>query len=86
MYYGVVCPTNKGNSQNREKVLDLIKLNQLLLSYNNVVLTGDFKLLNEMYGLMEASSKHPCIYCTAPTYETISGTPRTLYRYFRISS
>ena len=86
MYSGVnkcimvfCAPKMKGNDQNLEKkVFDLIKLNQLLLSYNNVIVTGDFCLLNEVYGLMEASSKHPCIYCTAPAQEIASGTLRTL--------
>ena len=32
---------------------------------------------NEVYGLMEASSKHPCIYCTAPAQESVSRTLRT---------
>ena len=85
MYSGVnkcimvfCAPKIKENNQNLEKVFDLIKLNQLLLSYNNVIVTGDFCLLNEVYGLMEASSKHPCIYCTAPAQEIASGTLRTL--------
>ena len=73
MYSGVnkcimvfCAPQIKETHKNFEKIFDLIKLNQLLLSSNNVIFTGDFKLLNEVYGLMEASSKHPCIYCTAP--------------------
>ena len=85
MYSGVnkcimvfCAPQIKETHKNLEKVFDFIKLNQLLLSNNNVVLTGGFKLLNEVYGLMEASSKHPCIYCTAPAQEIISGTPRTV--------
>ena len=71
-------PKMKKNNQNLEKIFDRIKLNQLLLSYKNVIVTGDFNLLNEVYGLMEASSKHPCIYCTAPAQEIASGTLRTI--------
>ena len=71
-------PQIKETHKNFEKIFDLIKLNQLLLSSNNVIFTGDFKLLNEVYGLMEASSKHPCIYCTAPAQEIVSGTPRSI--------
>ena len=60
-------PHIKETNNNLEKIFNLIKLNQLLLSYNNFIVTGDFILFNEVYVLMEASCKHPCIYCTAPT-------------------
>ena len=85
MYSGVnkcimvfCAPQIKETNNNLEKIFNLLKLNQLLLSYNNVIFTGDFKLLNAVYGLMEANCKHPCIYCTAPTQEISPCTPRTI--------
>ena len=63
---------------NIKKIFELINIDQLLSEYKNVIFTGDLKLLNEVYGLMEASSKHPCLYCTAESQELKSGLPRTI--------
>ena len=41
-------------------------------------MTGDLKLLNEVYGLMKGSSKHLCLYCTAEAQQLAKGLPRTL--------
>ena len=63
---------------NLKKIFELINIAQLLSEYKNVIFTGDLKLLNEVYGLMEASSKHPCLYCTAESQQLKSGLPRTI--------
>ena len=49
-----------------------------IIPFTNVVVTGDFKLLNEVYGIMEATCKYPCIYCTAPAQDIVLGTLRTI--------
>ena len=70
-------PQIKEMNNNLDKIFNLIKLDQLFVNFNNVVFTGDFKLLNEVYGIMQASSKHPCIYCLAPEQQLESGILRT---------
>ena len=71
-------PKIKEVNWNLKKIFELVNINQLFLEYKNVIFTGDLKLLNEFYGLMEASSKHLCLYCTALSQELKSGLPRTL--------
>ena len=53
-------------------------MDQVFLECENVIFTGDLKLLNEVYGLMEPGSNHPCIYCTALKQELEAGPPRTI--------
>ena len=71
-------PKIKEVNWNLKKIFELININQLFLEYKNVIFTGDLKFLNEVYGLMEASSMHPCLYCTAVSQELKSGFLRTL--------
>ena len=71
-------PEIKEHHWNMEKIFDLIKLDDVFASYENVILTGDLKMLNEIYGLMEGSSKHPCLYCTAEAQQLTPGEPRTI--------
>ena len=71
-------PKIKEVNWNLRIFFELINLDQLLSEYKNVIFTGDLKLLNEVYGLMEASSKHPCLYCTAESQELKPGLPRTI--------
>ena len=71
-------PHIKEVNWNLKKIFNLIGMDQLFLEYENVIFTGDIKLLNEVYGLMEASSSHPCIYCIAPKQELEEGAPRTI--------
>ena len=59
-------------------IFNLIKINDVFATFENVILTGDLKLLNEVYGLMEGSSKHPCLYCTAEAQQLAAEQPRTL--------
>ena len=56
----------------------LIKIEETFKKFDNVILTGDLKLLNEVYGLMGSTAKHPCIYCTTTLQELKAGYPRTL--------
>ena len=71
-------PDMKEVNWNLKKIFELIGLYQLLTEYSNVIFTGDLKLLNEVYGIMEASCKHPCLYCTAESQELQPGLPRTI--------
>ena len=71
-------PQIKEVSWNLEKIFNLMGMDQVFLEYENVIFTGDLKLLNEVYGLMEAGSNHPCIYCTALKQELEAGPPRTI--------
>ena len=50
----------------------------IFVAFKNITLTGDLKLLSEVYGLMEGSSKHPFLYCTAEAQQLAKGQPRTL--------
>ena len=50
------------------KTFNLIKIDDAFVAFKNITLTGDLKLLNEAYGLMEGSSKHPYLYyCRSTT-------------------
>ena len=71
-------PQIKEVSWNLEKMFNLMGMDQVFLEYENVIFTGDLKLLNEVYGLMEAGSNHPCIYCTSLKQELEAGPPRTI--------
>ena len=71
-------PEIKELNSNLKTVFDLIQIEDLMQSYGNVILIGDLKLLNEVYGLMEASSKHPCLYCDAESQTLQAGAPRTI--------
>ena len=53
-------------------------MNEVFIKYKNVIFTGDIKVLNEIYGLVESSCKHPCIYCTSESQVLESGPLRTL--------
>ena len=53
-------------------------MKELFSLYENFIFTGDLKILNEVYGIIEASSKHPCIFCDAPSQELSSGSNRDL--------
>lgn len=71
-------PQIKEVNWNLNKIFQLIGMEQVFLQYENVLFTGDLKLINEIYGLMEASSNHPCVYCTIPKQELEAGPPRTI--------
>ena len=71
-------PGIKEHHWNMRKIFNLIKIHDVFTKFQNVILTGDLKLLNEIYGLMESSSKHPCLYCTAESQQIVMGEPRTI--------
>ena len=58
-------PVIKETYTNLQKIFELIKVEEVFMKFENVIFTGDLKFLNEMYGIMEGSSRHPCLYCTA---------------------
>lgn len=77
----IICfcvPEIKEVNWNFKKIFELINMDQLLSEFKNVIFAGDFKLLNEVYGLMACSSKHPCIYCTAELQTLQPGLPRKI--------
>ena len=59
-------------------IFNLIKIYDVFATFENVILTGDLKLLNEVYGLMEGSSKYPCLYWIAEAQQLAAEQPRTL--------
>ena len=71
-------PEIKESHFNLEQIFKLIEIDIIFKQYDNVIFTGDFKLLNEVYGLMGATSKHPCLYCTSEFQALRAETPRTL--------
>ena len=81
IYKCIICfcaPAIKEHHWNFSKIFDLMKIDDVFGKFENVILTGDLKFLNEVYGLMEGSSKHPCLYCTAESQQLTAGQPRTL--------
>ena len=78
-YILCVCvPEIQDHSFNFQKIFSLINMNKVVIKYKNVIFTGDLKVLNEIYGSMESSCKHPCIYCTSESQVLESGPLRTL--------
>ena len=71
-------PEIKEINSNLNKIFQLIQMEDLFRSLENVILMGDLKLLNEVYGLMEASSRHPCLYCDSVAQSLQAGVPRTI--------
>ena len=71
-------PEIKETHGNLEKIFTLIEIDAVFSEHSKVIFTGDLKFLNEVYGLMEASSRHNCIYCTAPAQSLEASQPRTL--------
>ena len=71
-------PEIKEYHSNLEKIFTIIKIDDVFSEHSKVIFTGDLKFLNEIYGLMKASSRHPCIYCTAPAQSVEVAQPRTL--------
>ena len=71
-------PEIKEHHWNLSNIFDLIKIYDVFTYFENVIVTGDLKLLNEIYGLMEGSAKHPCLYCTVEQQQLAGGQPRTL--------
>ena len=65
----------KETNSNLKKIFKLVNINELLIKYENVIIIGDLKILNKTYGIMEASSIHPCIYCLAIKHELLPGSP-----------
>ena len=54
-------PAIKEHHWNMATIFNLIKINDVFATFENVILTGDLKLLNEVYDLMVGSSKYPCL-------------------------
>ena len=71
-------PEIKEAHTNLEKIFNLIQIEAVFSEHSKVIFTGDLKFLNEIYGLMEASSRHPCIYCTATAQSMTASQQRTL--------
>ena len=69
-------PQIKEHHWNLAKIFNLLKIDDILATFENVVLTGDLKI--EIYGLMEGNTKHPCLYCTVERQHIPAGQPRTL--------
>ena len=72
------CPQIKEVYLNLQKIFQLICINELFVKYENIIFTGDLKVLNEVYGIMEASSKHPCVFCNAASQDLSAGSYRSL--------
>ena len=70
-------PEIKEDYTNLKKIFSLIEIEEIFKKYDNVIFT-DLKFLNEMHGLMESSSKHPCLYCDAEAQDLSTGSSRTI--------
>ena len=64
--------------ENLKKIFECLQLEKVFKNYKNVILTGGLKIINEVYGSMEGSAKHPCVYCTSCAQNLEAGTRRTL--------
>ena len=53
-------------------------INSDLSKICDVIYIGDLEHLNATYAIMEASSKHPCIYCDAEAQDLQSETAKTI--------
>ena len=71
-------PEIKEINNNLEKIFNLLQIDEVFSKYPNAIFSGDLEFLNEVYGIMEASSRHSCIYCTANSQTMNSSHPRTL--------
>ena len=68
----------KEHHWNLAKIFNLLKIDDVFATFENIVLTGALKILNEIFGLMEGNAKHPCLYCTVEQQHIPAGQPRTL--------
>ena len=57
--FWVFVPEIKEHYFNFHKIFSLINMNEVFMKYKNVIFTGDLKILNEIYDLIESSCKHP---------------------------
>ena len=53
----------------------MLKIDDVFATFENVVLTGDLKILNEIYELMEGNAKRTCLYCTVERQQIPAGQP-----------
>ena len=70
-------PQIKEHHWNLAKIFNLLKIDDVFATFENIVLTGALKILNEIFGLMEGNAKHPCLYCTVEQHIP-AGQPRAL--------
>ena len=68
-------PQIKEHHWNLAKIFNMLKIDDVFATFENVVLTGDLKILNEIYELMEGNAKHPCLYCTVERQQIPAGQP-----------